>query len=474
VPHVVEDTHAVAVPLAVDSMHRTPGSDTVLCRVDDSSARRRAAAAALTLAIVGMLSTSARPEPSPPGAGAPPGQASVVDAKGRPGRPREASSTGELRSFDDFHRRVDSWEHLSGDWGGARPWLHEHGVIPGIRYTVEVMSKLQGGATRDAVGRVLGNLDVDLTLDTEPLFGWPGGSFFFHFENLVGRSNGVNPAVGFPFNVVTNLNAPDPFVRMMSYYYRQVWLEDRLGFKLGKQDANVDFLGTDTTGLYLNLGVSPPGNIPMPTWPFPELGLSLFGRPLAALELSAGVYGGDLVGDSFSAASLFSGDVFAIFQIALEPTLYGRGGEYQIGAWLATTDNPALDGSRIFDSNYGAYFLFDQELLADTVKGRSLRAWLQFTWSPPDRNVNSWWVGGGVVWQEPVRALHESALGLGVYYARASSDLPNRSGETVIELFYKAGVTTWLALQPDLQYFVNPAGDGRGALVLGLRTIIDF
>ncbi len=40
--------------------------------------------------------------------------------------------------------------------------------------------------------------------------------------------------------------------------------------------------------------------------------------------------------------------------------------------------------------------------------------------------------------------------------------------ETAVEFFYKAQLTGWLAVQPDLQYITNPGGDiNKNALVLG-------
>jgi len=38
-----------------------------------------------------------------------------------------------------------------------------------------------------------------------------------------------------------------------------------------------------------------------------------------------------------------------------------------------------------------------------------------------------------------------------------------------IELFYKAQLTPYIMVQPDLQYIVNPGGENRDAFVGGLR-----
>ena len=46
--------------------------------------------------------------------------------------------------------------------------------------------------------------------------------------------------------------------------------------------------------------------------------------------------------------------------------------------------------------------------------------------------------------------------------------------ETVIELAYKAAITDWLSLQPDLQFFIDPHLGRRDALVFGLQAQITF
>ena len=74
----------------------------------------------------------------------------------------------------------------------------------------------------------------------------------------------------------------------------------------------------------------------------------------------------------------------------------------------------------------------------------------------------------------------DEALGLGVTsvqtgapYRRTQAALGARVGqhETTVELTYRAQVTPWLAVQPDVQYVINPGADPalKNALVVGLR-----
>jgi porin len=46
----------------------------------------------------------------------------------------------------------------------------------------------------------------------------------------------------------------------------------------------------------------------------------------------------------------------------------------------------------------------------------------------------------------------------------------------VIEATYRAPVSAWVTLQPDLQYIINPGGQraASNALILGMRAEVGF
>ena len=54
--------------------------------------------------------------------------------------------------------------------------------------------------------------------------------------------------------------------------------------------------------------------------------------------------------------------------------------------------------------------------------------------------------------------------------------IPVDEFELAIEVTYAAVVTSWLSVQPDLQYIINPGTDPSrdDALLLGVRTVISF
>ena len=74
---------------------------------------------------------------------------------------------------------------------------------------------------------------------------------------------------------------------------------------------------------------------------------------------------------------------------------------------------------------------------------------------------------GGLTYTGLLPCRDEDVFGTGVAWTELFRGGTNE--ETVFEIFYKARITSHLAIQPDLQYIVTPSGIYRDALAVGLR-----
>ena len=84
----------------------------------------------------------------------------------------------------DTGRPIEQWQHLTDDWGGARPWLDDHGIVIESSVTADWSSNWRGGANTN--GSAFRHLFLfDVTLDTERLFGLPGGTVFMDFLETI-------------------------------------------------------------------------------------------------------------------------------------------------------------------------------------------------------------------------------------------------------------------------------------------------
>jgi porin len=114
----------------------------------------------------------------------------------------------------------------------------------------------------------------------------------------------------------------------------------------------------------------------------------------------------------------------------------------------------------------GLYAIADKLLYTDTdVPGRRLTGFVQPGLG--DYRVDRFgsYLGAGLTAAGVIAGRASDELGLAVAYARNGSHyltaqrnqgLPTSNAETAIELTYLLQVTSWFAIQPDLQYVVTP------------------
>jgi porin len=444
--------------------------------------RLRQVFASVIAALPAVASGQASGPPAPDPAATRPEAATVhVVVPERPYlRRRSAHLSDELRTPDDRSKPWLEWEDATGDWGGLRPKLHERGIIPEIEFTGQLFSSVRGGLTRSDTTHAAELTSLSLTFDTARLGLWRGGTALLSVEHHDGR--GVSREVGSLDEIGTLDQSERSFTRFATYTIQQSFYDDRLVARFGKADSNDGFVDSDLTGLFLNGGISPPPNLPMPTYPETSLGLALFADPTPWLTLASGSYGADLGIHEHGGAGLFRGRVFAIAELTLHASHFGLPGHYNAGAWLRTVDTPdpgKAPGGRSFDRNYGAYVLLDQQLTAEspTQQDQGLGFWFQLSWAPPDRNENDLWVGGGFVYTGLIPGRDDDQLGLGASGAYLTPG-PGASGspapEFTFECFYALQLAPWLTLQPDLQIVIDPAGGGRDAVVLGAQLSIEL
>lgn len=340
-------------------------------------------------------------------------------------------------------------------------------VIIEATYTGEWLFTLGGG---DATGRGDGGLvDVGIT-----------GRITDAAEItmiLQGRRGGVliSDLVGVVQDI-SNIES-DNYAQVSEFWWLQRAANGAVTFKIGKQDLNADFCVLDNGGdfIHSSFGIIP--TVPMPTFPDPALGVTMAWQPTERLVLRAGVADGEPNGGTTGFDTMFDGQggLFSVVETGVRVDLGdGLEGAYRIGAWHhggqwveLTNDVTPLT----FDGAAGWYLTADQSVYSADANARhveSANLVLQVGRSPEDRLEISRYVGAGVTINGLGRA--DSAFGIGIARAGVGAPEGGHRWETAIESFYRFWPTPWLALQPDVQYIINPGADGSDdALVVGLR-----
>lgn len=390
------------------------------------------------------------------------------------------------------------------------------GVTAELGVIVDSHANMHGGANPDGSLHALGAFSLGLTLDLETLAGWRGAALYAAAQSSRGRT--ITERELGSLQYVSSYEVPE------LTQLGELWLEQALAggsvrLKAGKQDANADFCAPEFGASFVNCSLYVAPNVPLTTYPDPGLGAAAFARVRPWLEIGAGVFDGAALGSGtgFDTAFDGKGGGFQIVEARARPGGPDSGpedGALRLGLWRHTEDVLEItdaDEYYVYTQNHGLYLLLDRALWRERPDGGSpagdegapepapadaassgdggdgvesggafqgLGAFLQYSWAPGDRNEIRHYVGAGLLWQGALPGRDDDACGVGVASARLCRQLgwmEGLTGETAWELFYRAQVTTWLAAQPDLQYFVHPGGGGEAnALVVGMRVEISL
>lgn len=375
-------------------------------------------------------------------------------------------------------------DKATGDWGGLRSKLEEHGVtIEGTYYNGNWLN-LRGGADSSTHLRSLGVIDTAITLDTEKMGLWSGGKFVTRFQNKHGMG-GTKDYVG-DFQLLDTYDV-HRFGHISEYYYQQSLFDDKFSMKVGKQEANFDFCALTSGFNFANASWSFMPTIPLPSYPNPAMGIMAKVQPTEWLSFKSGWYDGEGKGGETGFNSLDARrKSFFIEELGLQPNIKGHQGNYFIGYYLHTGHVEEMtDASdpRTFAQTNGWYMGAEQMVYKenkDSEDTQGLTLLGQFGWKPHDRSEVSRYWSLGTQYQGLIPGRDNDLIGFSTANAGFSSRLKGMAddgrygAESVLEFYYKVQLTPWLAVQPDMQVIMHPNGQERSAFVMGLRTFITF
>jgi porin len=407
---------------------------------------------------------------------------------------------------------------LLGDLGGLRPWLGQYGASLALSETSEYLSNLRGGLKTG--GAYDGVTAATLDVDTQPAFGFSGGTFNvsalqIHGRNLTTHNLGT-------LDAASTIEA-QATTRLWELWYQQTLMSNRVSVKVGQQSIEQEFMVNQDAGLFVNSAFGwptlPSYDMPSggPAYPLAALGARVSAQLTPTITALAGVFDGDPIGNNADNVSgtnfnLHNG-ALAIGEVQYERNqLHGLPGTYKLGVWY--NDNRFADqrlddtGLSLADMNstgiaqehhgdWSIYAVADQLIWRPDPDGpRSLGVFARLMGAPGDRNLISLSANAGIVLHAPFRGRADDTAGIGVSYTRVGSHARQydqdvlasfgapyavRTSETMFEATYSYQVRRWWSIQADAQYTVN-AGAGqnpddpmealRNTVVVGIRTNI--
>jgi porin len=415
---------------------------------------------------------------------------------------------------------------ITGDWLGARPLLSDRGVEIFGGYTVEVWGNTGGGLKTGSV--YTGLLDFGAEVDLEEAIGWRGASVSTTWLWLSGR-DASQDLVG-NFLTISNI-AGFNTLRMFELWFQQELLDDKLSIRFGQLSADSEFLISDYSGLFINGTFGWPAfaymNIPNGGSGFPmgALGARLAVNPVDWLTFQTAVFQGNVFAQDVNRHGFRwrldarTGYTFlneAQFRWNHREEETGLPGQLKPGAWFQSGQSADALAESTSSGNTGFYVVLDQMLYrepgglsvsgltkdgksaVDGKSGKCFKAplameksdqglgWFgRVAFTPADRNFVNFYFDTGLSYRGLIPRRDNDTVGVGFGYAQLSNGARSAledggaspvGAEMVAEFTYQAEITSWLILQPDLQYIIHPGGtrDFNNALVVGGRAAITF
>jgi len=315
---------------------------------------------------------------------------------------------------------------------------------------------------------------------------------------------------------VSNIAGPNKWT------LEEAWIQQvfgRFSLLLGKYDLNSEFDRLHGADLFLNssFGTNPAlaqtGQAGPSIFPNTALGGRLEFKPFDNLVLRVALLDGVPVERAGGWDAFAEGDGLLVVSEAAflyrpvpgksvllaTPShfLVGRSDELQshqaklaVGFWQYTATFPDLNtrragGASVQHEGSAGGYLIGETVLYQTGDDRQIRVFGQV--SIADERVNRFhlFLGGGVTAKGFVPCRPEDEIGFGVAAAyngdpyRASQrrlGLRTEDTEVALEIPYLAPVTSWLSVQPDLQYVIHPNTDPRqsDAFIALVRVELSF
>ena len=405
--------------------------------------------------------------------------------------------------------------YLTGDWFGLRHKLLEKGVEITSTFVCDVLGNTTGGKVQAT--RYDHSLGMDIDFDLEKLLSLKGLKFHFSWLWRDGQNLSVD-AIKNQFNTSSIFGSEQ--VRLYGLYLDQSLFNDKLSIRAGRIATGDDFASSPIYWIYMNNAIdgnpiSLPLNLPFISYPTAVWGIRTILKPNDWLNWKFGIYNGDdrvgrMDAHGMDYSLRLSKGIMYIQELDIltnqAKDSQGMPGNYRLGLYYHSGKffDQYLDtsgGSYIVSGvsrkkhigNYGLYTHFDQMIYREGGPGsdQGLTAFVATTWAPADINQFPFFIDGGIFYKGLIPKRDDDIAAWGFAYGKWSGDLADsqsddrdsnsantrpQSYEMMIEFTYKAMITKYFFVQPDIQLIINPGGTKRykNALVLGTRMGITF
>ncbi|MCK9380320.1 MAG: carbohydrate porin [Sulfuritalea sp.] len=407
---------------------------------------------------------------------------------------------------------------LSGDWGDARSSAWRAGWAWDAALKVDVLRSRGGTASGS---RSMSHLELRLKADLATIAGWEGATAYL--DVLDNRGTGINAHQTGSLMGASNIEVPVATTRIFHAWLQQNFLDERLSLLAGLYPIDSEFFAMESASLLLHPSFGTPADLGLTRGPS-IFNNSAFGLRGKWLSTNRTVYAMGALLDGIpndparpkcTAIRFAKGDgAFVIAELGWMPDELGhlfepsepvRGlptpalarhekysgvSKYALGFWRYGNRVPdQLDvdtnGDPLQRRSQGAYLFAERTLLGLGDPGRDLAAFGRYSFSDGNStSIDRMW-NLGLRLRGPAASRPDDALVIGWTLARLASKwrtvqevagTGTAAREEAFEITWRAAITPWFVLQPNLQHIRHPGGTSaaRSATLVGARIELTF
>ncbi|MEP0987492.1 carbohydrate porin [Ekhidna sp.] len=367
-----------------------------------------------------------------------------------------------------------------------KKWLELEAVYSGLPWY-----NAKGGLESGFV--YMDNIDITAKINFDEVFNWKDNLSLFVYG--LGNHGGQATELMGDFQVASNIEAVETW-RLFEIWMQQNFFNDRLSILAGLYDLNSEFDVLRPGTLFINssFGIgaeyAQSGQNGPSIFPVSSLGIRMASfvgdRTRIRLAILDGVPGdpnniesneinistedGALIATEIS---IYTSKDFSEDQKSMERSYETRrrkvGREHDvykkdkvnIGGWFYTAEFQTVESSPEMDrGNFGAY-IGAQKYIPLNEKEDYIAFFARFGVANSRFNRLGSALSGGFVMSNPVSVFDDN-FGIAFSSGFNGSNFQeiqqsNETTETVIEFTYSLPIKSWIMLQPDLQYLVNPS-----------------
>jgi porin len=406
----------------------------------------------------------------------------------------------QAQSLDDWLQQP----YMTGDWGGLRTKLEAEGFHLRAHYLSETAGNPSGGLRQGT--QYAQQVDFGADLDLGKLADLKGGQVHITFTDRAGKSLAAED-VGNLISEQEIFGGGQNF-RLAELSYQQSLFDDSVEAKVGWIHTTDDFATSPIYCYFQNNGFcGQPAGIAIDsgvtTFPVASWGGVVKLHPQPEIYLQAGAYevnpSLNNTSNGFKMNTAGATGVVVPVEAGWRPLVGSEKlpGNYKIGAYYDNSTVPDLGSplsgpASTMSGRWGLYLLVDQMLFRESPGSeRGLTAFGVFLYADPSTALLQYYWEAGLLYHGTFPGRDLDTIGLAVNQSRISNRLvaaqntqngimPGsvavQSAETDIELNYRAQVTPWFSLMPNIQYVIKPNATPTipNAFVLGLQAGLTF